>query len=817
MKNLELIRQMTLEEKASLMSGENFWMSKKIGRLGIPSICFADGPNGVRSQTDQVDHLGLNPGKPSTCYPTASAIANSWDTDLAETVGQALGEEARNQGINVLLGPGLNMKRNPLCGRNFEYFSEDPILSGKMAATFTRGIQSNGISACIKHFAVNNQELHRMSNDSVLDERTLRELYLTGFEIAVKEGKPLSVMSSYNKVNGSHASENSHLLSDILRNEWGFDGIVVTDWGGSHDRVAGLNAGTNVEMPSSGTNSDIEIINAVRSGLIPETVLDRRVDEYLSFLIDLGVMGRENEQNIASSGKDAEYFHGIARKAAEESVVLLKNDDSMLPLAEGTRVAIIGDFARVPRYQGGGSSNVNPTKVDNAVDCISNTSLDMVGYEPGFRRNGTEDKAMQTAALELAGKAQVILLYIGLDEMSEVEGLERSHMRISENQISLLKALKEVNPNIVCVLSCGSAIEMPWTDDCRAMLHGSLSGQAGAMAMLNVITGKVCPGGKLSESYPMKYEDVSSFGYFPGPESTTEYRESIFVGYRYFGKKGIKPRFPFGYGLSYTSFGYSDLAVDNGGVTFTITNTGKTAGAEIAQLYVGLENSEIFRPKQELKGFVKIKLQPGESRRVAIPFDDRTFRYFNVKTGRFEVEGGTYSILVGASSEDIRLTGEFSNEGTGAKSPYIRTKMEHYYTAEVDSVTAEEFETLLGRKAPRADWDKSLPLTRNDTISQLYYAKSGMARLLHRMLKHMKLKAEEKRNPDLNLQYIYNMPFYGLAKMTKGMLSMEMVDSLLLIVNGSFFKGLSNLIAGYFRMKRAKKDFRESLLKAGKI
>jgi len=682
MKNLELIRQMTLEEKASLMSGENFWMSKKIDRLGIPSIYFADGPNGVRSQTDQVDHLGLNPGKPSTCYPTASAIANSWDTDLAETVGQALGEEARNQGINVLLGPGLNMKRNPLCGRNFEYFSEDPILSGKMAAAFTRGIQSNGISACIKHFAVNNQELHRMSNDSVLDERTLRELYLTGFEIAVKEGKPLSVMSSYNKVNGSHASENSHLLSDILRNEWGFEGIVVTDWGGSHDRVAGLNAGTNVEMPSSGTNSDIEIINAVRSGLIPETVLDRRVDEYLSFLIDLGVMGRENEQNIASSGKDAEYFHGIAMKAAEESVVLLKNDDSMLPLAEGTRVAIIGDFARVPRYQGGGSSNVNPTKVDNAVDCISNTSLDMVGCEPGFRRNGTEDKAMQTAALELAGKAQVILLYIGLDEMSEVEGLERSHMRISENQISLLKALKEVNPNIICVLSCGSAIEMPWTDDCRAMLHGSLSGQAGAMAMLNVITGRVCPGGKLSESYPMKYEDVSSFGYFPGPESTTEYRESIFVGYRYFGKKGIKPRFPFGYGLSYTSFGYSDLAVDKGGVTFTITNTGKTEGAEIAQLYVGLENSEIFRPKQELKGFVKLKLQPGESRRVAIPFDDRTFRYFNVKTGRFEVEGGTYSILVGASSEDIRLTGEFSNEGTGAKSPYIRTKMEHYYTAE---------------------------------------------------------------------------------------------------------------------------------------
>lgn len=806
---------MTLEEKASLMSGENFWMSKKIERLGIPAITFADGPNGVRSQTDQVDHLGLNPGKPSTCYPTASALASSWDTELAETVGQALGEEASAQGIDVLLGPGLNMKRNPLCGRNFEYFSEDPILSGKMAAALTRGIQSSGVSACIKHFAVNNQELHRMSNDSVLDERTLRELYLTGFEIAVTEGKPLSAMSSYNKVNGSHASENSHLLSDILRGEWGFDGIVVTDWGGSHDRVKGLVAGTNVEMPSSGTNSDIEIVNAVKSGLIPEYVLDKRVDEYLNFLEGLGVMGEKGRKK-ASHVKDQEYFHGIARKASEESIVLLKNDDRVLPLKEGTRVAVIGDFAKVPRYQGGGSSNVNPTKVDNAVDCMGKTNLDMVGFGQGYRRNGAEDSELLKAALELAARAQVVLLYIGLDEMSEVEGLERSHMRISENQIKLMEAIKKVNPNIVAVLSCGSAVEMPWADDCRAILHGSLSGQAGAMAMLNVITGRVCPGGKLSESYPMRYEDVSTCKYFPGTESTTEYRESIFAGYRYYGTRGIDVRFPFGYGMSYTTFGYSDLAVDDVGVTFTITNTGDTAGAEIAQLYVGLKDSTIFRPKQELKGFVKVRLQPGESRRVTIPFDDKTFRYFNVKTGKFEVEAGSYSIFVGASSEDIRLTGEISNAGTGAESPYVMASLKHYYTADVESVTDEEFEALLGRKTPRSDWDKSLPLTRNDTISQLYYAKSGLARLLHRILKRMKHKAEENKSPDLNILYIYNMPFYGLAKMTKGMFSMEMVDSLLMIVNGRFFKGISSLIVGCFRMRREKKDFMESLKKAGK-
>lgn len=807
---------MTLEEKASLMSGENFWMSKKIDRLGIPAISFADGPNGVRSQNGQVDHLGLNPGKPSTCYPTASAMANSWDTELAETVGKALGEEASAHGIDVLLGPGLNMKRNPLCGRNFEYFSEDPILSGKMAAAFTRGIQSSGVSACIKHFAVNNQELHRMSNDSVLDERTLRELYLTGFEIAVTEGKPLSVMSSYNKVNGSHASENSHLLSDILRGEWGFDGIVVTDWGGSHDRVKGLVAGTNVEMPSSGTNSDIEIVNAVKSGLIPESVLDKRVDEYLNFLEGLGVMGEKKGTRKENPGKGADHYHDVAMKAAEESIVLLKNDASILPLKEGAKVAVIGDFAKVPRYQGGGSSNVNPTKVDNTVDCMGNTNLDMVGFGQGYRRNGAEDGELLKAALELAARAQVVLLYIGLDEMSEVEGLERSHMRISENQIKLMEAIKEVNPNIVAVLSCGAPVEMPWVDECRAIIHGSLSGQAGAMAMLNVITGKVCPGGKLSESYPIRYEDVSTCKYFPGTESTTEYRESIFAGYRYYGTRGIDVRFPFGYGLSYTTFGYSDLAVDDGGVTFTITNTGDTAGAEIAQLYVSLEDSQIFRPKQELKGFVKVRLQPGESRRVAIPFDDKTFRYFNVKTGKFEVEAGSYRIFVGASSEDIRLTGEISNAGTGAESPYVMESLKHYYTADVESVTDEEFEALLGRKAPRSDWDKSLPLTRNDTISQLFYAKSGLARLIHRILKRMKHKAEENKSPDLNILYIYNMPFYGLAKMTKGMVSMEMVDSLLMIVNGRFFKGLSGMIGGYFRMRRAKKDFRESLKKAGK-
>lgn len=814
MDKLELIRKMTLEEKASLMSGENFWMSKKIDRLGIPSISFADGPNGVRSQTDQVDHLGLNPGKPSTCYPTASALANSWDTDLAETVGRSLGEEARSQGIDVILGPGLNMKRNPLCGRNFEYFSEDPILSGKMAAAMTRGIQSQGVSACIKHFAVNNQELHRMSNDSVLDERTLRELYLTGFEIAVKEGKPLSVMSSYNKINGRHASENSHLLSDILRGEWGFEGIVVTDWGGSHDRVKSLSAGTNIEMPSSGTNSDIEIVKVVKEGIIPESVLDIRALEYITFLENLGVMGeRAKEQKL----RDIEYHHGIAMKASEESIVLLKNDDSLLPLAAGTRVAVIGDFAVVPRYQGGGSSNVNPTKVDNAADCISMTNLDAIGFERGFRRNGDEDRELLNKALELAKKAQVTLLYIGLDEMSEVEGLERSHMRISENQISLLKALKEVNPNIVAVLSCGSAIEMPWADDCKAILHGSLSGQAGAMAMLNAITGRVCPGGKLTESYPVRYEDVSTCKYFPGLESTTEYRESVFAGYRYYSTKGIKTRFPFGFGLSYTSFEYSDLEVGREGVTFTITNTGNAAGSEIVQMYVSLEESEVFRPRLELKGFVKTRLLPGESRRVEIPFDERTFRYYNVRTGSFEVEAGTYSILIGASSEDIRLTGEIRHEGTGAESPYVRSELSSYYSADVDNITDEEFETLLGRKAPRADWDKSLPLTRNDTISQLYYAKSGLARLLHRQLKRMKVKAEEKKRPDLNILYIYNMPFYGLAKMTKGMLSMEMVDSILMIVNGRFMKGLSSLIAGYFRMRRAKKEFRESLLKAGEL
>jgi beta-glucosidase len=468
----DLISRMTIEEKCSLLSGKNFWQSKDIPRLGIPGMFLADGPHGVRMQAGSADHLGLNKSLPATCFPTASAVANSWNTALGEEVGRLLGEEATAQGVNILLGPGLNVKRNPLCGRNFEYFSEDPYLSGKMAAAYIRGIQSNGIAACPKHFASNNQELRRMAVDSVVDERTLREIYLTNFEIAVKEGNPLAIMSAYNKVNGEYAFENRHLIRDILVGEWGFQGIVVSDWGGGNDPVAGTMAGAHLEMPGTGGNTDVELLVAIKNGALSETVIDERVDEYLRVLFAVQI------PPDAEKTFDRAAHHDAARKAAEESIVLLKNEGPpsaphmpILPLKPGTEVALIGDFAKTPRYQGAGSSMVNATHVECAVECIGGSGLSLIGYEQGFIRTGANDNDKKAAACVLAEKAQVVLLYLGLDEISEAEGLDRANMSIGQNQIDLLTAIHAVNPNIVVVLSCGSAIEVPWLSKCTALVR----------------------------------------------------------------------------------------------------------------------------------------------------------------------------------------------------------------------------------------------------------------------------------------------------------------------------------------------------------
>ena len=719
----ELISQMTLEEKASLLSGKGNFTTKAVERLRIPGMFLSDGPHGLRKQAGAADHLGLNASLPATCYPTAATMANSWDTALGEELGAYLGEECIAQRVNVLLGPGLNIKRSPLCGRAFEYFSEDPYLAGKMAAAYIRGIQSKGVSACPKHFAANSQEYLRMSSDSVMDQRTFHEIYLTGFEIAVKEGHPKAIMSSYNKINGTYANENKTLLRDILVDQWGFDGIVVSDWGGSNDHVAGVAAGSHLEMPAAGVWTDQDVVDAVRDGRLSEEVLDQLVAEYLKVVFDTVIPGD------APTEFDMQAHHAFARKAAAESVVLLKNEDSLLPLKQGTSVAVIGDFAQTPRYQGAGSSIVNPTGLDCALDALKESGLVVTGYAQGFDRNGREDRALRDEAASLAGKADAALLYLGLSEGSECEGMDRTHMKLSQNQLELVDALLEVNPRVVVILSCGSAVELPFTDKVPALIHGYLGGQAGAGAMADVLTGKVNPSGKLAETYAIRYEDTPAFRYFPGSERTAEYREGLFVGYRYYDTAGVGARFPFGFGLSYTTFAYSDLQMSPDKVTFTLTNTGGVAGAEVAQVYIGKADSEIFRPARELKGFTKVFLQPGESKSVTIPLDDKAFRYFNVNTGAFEVEGGAYQIWAGASSTDLRLEGTVTVKGTGVPSPYDAAALSSYYSGKVINVSDGEFETLLGHPIPESRWDRTQPLGRNDTIAQMCQKRRGPLRL----------------------------------------------------------------------------------------
>lgn len=812
MKQEKVLNKMTIEEKAAILSGATEWTTREIARLDIPSIFFSDGPHGIRKQAGAGDHLGLNPSLPATCFPTAATIANSWNEQLGEKIGKALGEEASAQGVNVLLGPGLNIKRSPLCGRNFEYFSEDPYLAGKMAAAYLRGIQTRGVYGCPKHFAVNSQELRRMAMNSLVDERTLREIYLTGFEIAVKEGPAKAIMTSYNRVNGTYANENEHLLKDILRNEWGVEGIVITDWGGSNDHVKGVISRSNIEMPTSGFDSARELLKALDVGELTEDELDLCVDDLLNAIFELTSKSRNSAKEF-----DAESHHKLAKKAASESIVLLKNDmdeSPFLPLKQGSKVALIGDFAITPRYQGAGSSVVNPIQLETMQQKILEYPFECVGCVSGYKRTGNRDEELEKEALELVKEADIVIYCFGLDEIREVEGMDRANMHIPQNQIDLLEKIAKINPNIVGVLSGGSAIDMSWQNCCKAILHGYLGGQAGASAMLDALAGYINPSGKLSETYPIRYEDTPAVHYFPSVEKNAEYRESVFVGYRYYDTANVKVQYPFGFGLSYTTFEYSDLVVDDYGATCTITNSGKMAGAEVVQMYVGCQKSKVFRPTKELKAFRKVFLEPGESKKVQLSFDDKTFRYWNVKTNSWEIEAARYTIYIGASSRDIRLSQEIVREGTTGIFPYAQSDLPSYYSGNIHNVSDSEYEKLLGYSIPEDGW--SGELTVNDAVCQMYYAKSWLARLVYKILTQIKNNNEKKGKPDLNLLFIYNIPFRGIAKMTGGLVSMEMVEGIVAMVNGHFFKGLKRTIVGFFRNRNENKKYERILRDDGK-
>ena len=784
MKNAEIIAKLNLEQKCALLSGAGTFTTRGYQNAGVPAITLSDGPNGVRKQAGAADHLGLNPSVPSTCFPTAATVACSWDPALGEEIGRAMGEEAAAQEVSVLLGPGLNTKRSPLCGRNFEYFSEDPYLSGKMAAAYVRGIQSEGIAACPKHFAANSQELRRMASDSVLDERTLRELYLTGFEIVVKESAPKTIMSSYNLVNGTYANENAHLLQEILRGDWGFTGAVVTDWGGSNDHALGVKNGSTLEMPAPGGDAVRELLAAVQSGKISEADVDARLDELLTLVLDTSAAVQKHSRSF-----DADAHHALARRAAAESTVLLQND-GILPLAADTKVAILGDFAETPRYQGAGSSAVNSLKVDTVLENLAQSGLRVLGFAPGFDRRGMADAAKEAEAVALAKQADVAVLFLGLDEIKESEGLDRTDMKLADNQIALLKAVQQANPNTVVVLNAGSSLETPWLTHCRAVVYGALGGQAGAGAVLDVLTGKLNPCGKLAETWANCYEDTPAKDNFAGAGRTVQYREGLYVGYRYHQTAGVPVAFPFGHGLSYTSFAYSDLKASADGVTLTVTNTGDRAGAEIVQLYVAKPDAKIFRPAQELKGFAKVPLRPGESQTVVIPLDDKAFRYWNIQTDRWEIEGGQYELRVGASCADIRLTAAVEVAGTDAPDPYAGKTLPHYRTGSVQNVPDAEWETLLGHAIPQ----DTIKIDRNMTLGELNHSRSPLGWLIWAVLTALLNASYKKGKPDLNILFQYNMPLRALAKMTGGAISMGMVDGLVMELQGFWIIGLVRII-----------------------
>ena len=795
LKYAETIQKMTLEEKASLCSGHDYWHSEGVPSAGIPSIMLTDGPHGIRKRaekTSEKSHSILK-GAPAICYPTASATACSWDADLLYKMGQALGDECLKERISVLLGPGVNIKRSPLCGRNFEYFSEDPFLAGEMAAAFINGVQSKGIGTSIKHYAVNNQETRRMTVNAVVDERTLRELYLAPFETAVKKAQPWTVMCAYNRLNGVYCAENKWLLTDVLRRDFGFEGIVVTDWGAENDRVEGLLAGQELEMPFSGGANDRKIAQAVRDGKISEGFLDQMVDR----LIDLA---KKSEKVLGDYTYDAAAHHALAREIAGQCMVLLKNEGGLLPLKKNQRVALIGEMAKRPRYQGAGSSQINPTQLDCAYDTMVQEGI-AVDYAPGYstdRKNKISDDMLLSEAIAKAKGADVAVLFIGLTDEYETEGNDRKHMQLPPLHNRLVNEVSKVNPNVVVVLAGGAAFELPWADRVPAILHSHLCGQAGGSAAVDILFGDVNPCAKLAETYPMVLADVPSTNYFPGTVVSVEYREGIYVGYRYYDKANVGVRFPFGYGLSYTTFEYSDLALSAGSikdtdtltVSFQVKNTGGVDGAEIAQVYVADVDSTIYRAPKELKGFRKIFLKAGEEKTVSVTLDKRAFAYYNVALGDWHVESGEFKILVGASSRDIRLEGSVEVQSTvEAEIPDYRASAPSYYSGDLMHVPDAEFEAVLGHEIPSSVRDERLPLTLTNTFEDAKNGKWGgrINRLMGKMLDPDSMAGALAVQSPIKLFIVDSM----------GVFSPEMAEGLLLILNeDKFAKGMGKILKG---------------------
>lgn len=789
MKHQNIISQLTLEEKAGLCSGLDFWHLKNVERLDIPSVMVSDGPHGLRKQQGKGDHLGLNESVESTCFPTAVTTASSWDRDLLRRMGEALGEEALAEQVSVILGPGTNIKRSPLCGRNFEYFSEDPYLAGEMAAAYINGVQSKGVGTSLKHFAANSQETRRDISNSVMDERTLREIYLAPFEKAVRQSQPWTVMAAYNLLNGVYCAENEKLLDDILRKEWGFEGIVVTDWGAENDRVRGLKAGQNLEMPACDGINDAKLVQAVISGELEESVLDEAVDA----ILDLIYRAAETLQKNTGATYDRDAHHALARQIARESMVLLKNDDHILPVSAGEKIAVIGAMARSPRYQGAGSSKINPTRLDNAFDSLLEAGMQVI-YSPGYFKNTDEpNEGLVSLACQTAERVDKVILFAGLTESYESEGYDRAHMRLPENQENLIRAVAQANPNTVVVLAGGSPVEMPWADEVKGILNSYLGGQAGGSAVVDLLTGRVNPSGKLAETYPMCLEDTPCYGNYPGEGRTALYREGIYVGYRYYDKMQREVRFPFGFGLSYTQFKYSALKLSSREmddqkelkVTFKVKNTGDMDGAEIAQVYVSDAESTVYKAPQELKGFVKVFLKAGEEKTVTVVLDRRSFAYYDPDLGDWNVEDGVYHILVAASSRDIRLRGSVKIHPAHPVEIRDRSaELPSYYSGNVQNVPDEEFEKLIGYEVPPKALPEGTVFDANSTLADADGTRWGgrINRVVSVVVQRIPLDGLVG-DSEMAESIVKEMPVRKLMMMTSGIVNEEMCNDVLKILN----------------------------------
>ncbi len=791
----QLVSQMTLEEKASLCSGKNSWYLKGIPRLGLPEIMVADGPHGLRKQINDQDYLGLTASVPAVCFPPACATACSFDPYLLQEIGSAIGEECRQENVAVLLGPGINIKRSPLCGRNFEYFSEDPYLSGQLAAAFINGVQSQHVGTSLKHFAANNQEKRRLTVDAVIDERTLREVYLAGFETAVMRSSPWTVMCSYNRVNGEYASQNKQLLTDILRTEWGFDNLVVSDWGATFERVNGLAAGLDLEMPHTGPTNDTRIFDAVKTGKLDEQVLDQAAERVTELIL--------KSQNRKPMRYDVNAHRALARRAAAESAVLLKNENGILPADPSLKAAVIGTFAHAPRYQGTGSSKLNPIRIDSALDEFAARGI-QVEYAPGYPEDNDEpDNTLIAQACAVAKGKDIVYLFAGLPDSYESEGFDREDMHKPLSHVRLIEAVSAVNPHVVVVLHGGAPMELPWADKAQAILLMYLGGEAVGTATVDLLLGDVNPCGKLAETWAFNYSDVPTAPHFPGYPLSVEYREGLYVGYRYYDTAEKPVRYSFGFGLSYTQFAYRDLTLSSSQldadksvrINCRIRNCGDRPGKEIVQLYIHANTPEVFRPQQELKGFAKIKLQPGEEKEVTFEVSARDLAFYNTKIGDWSTLPGDYEIRVGASSQDIRLQANlrFESSRTIPLPEYRKISPTYFDITNGVQPSDQEFQALLGRPLPERERRPGSRHTLNSTLTDIQDHWFGRVLMLY--IKR-ELKKMAKDSPDLKMlaeKMLADLPLRFLTTMGGG-LSMLQVEAIVQILNGRTFKGLAGLI-----------------------